>query len=279
MIGAAVEGRTDAPDVVERLATWHAAAHAAFLRLVPLSPVAERLRYAHYILSYGLELGSPEGPEHAQLADTLRRVVLELRPLFHDKVMLFDPPYRRSVQPRFVVDESTGDSETDFLEVAWLRERPPSETADFWRMSPRGFASIVRDYAEDKTAGNDALQTQPGTWFSPNVLAQEVAALVCHARSFARYFGAVRRVHFRCEWWGLNGRELFDPQTRWVQRHPATDNHRVVTTQMPAASLGQAWPEMVAQIMAPVLRAFEPDLALGGDWVRGQMARWSQGEG
>jgi hypothetical protein len=36
---------------------------------------------------------------------------------------------------------------------------------------------------------------------------------------------------------------------------------------------------MVAQIMAPVLRAFEPDLALGGDWVRGQMARWAQGGG
>ena len=277
MIDAAVEGRTDMPDVVEQLATWHAAAHAEFLRLVPLSPVAGRLQRCHYMLSYAFELAGPEGPGHSQLPDTLRRVVFELRPLFRDAMILFDPPYRRSVQPRFVVDDATGDGETDFLEVAWLRERPPGETSEFWRLSPRGLASIVRDYAEDKAAANAALGMQPGTWFSPNALAQEVATLVCHARSLARFFGGVRRVHFRCEWRGLAGRVLFDPNTSWVQRGAATDDHRIVTTQMPASSLGQAWPEMVAQIIAPVLRAFEPDLALGGDWVRGQMTRWAQG--
>lgn len=277
MIDAAVEGRTSAPGVVDRLATWHAAAHAAFMRLVPLSPVADQLGRAHYMLSYAFELAGPQVPDQSQLPDILRRVVFELRPLFRDAIMLFDPPYRRSVQPRFVVDDATGDGETDFLEVAWLRERPPGGTADFWRLSPRGLASIVRDYAEDKTDANAALGMQPGTWFSPNVLVQDVAALVCHARSLTRFFASVRRVHFRCEWWGLAGRELFDPHANWVQRGAAVDDHRVVTTQMPVASLGQAWPEMVAQIMAPVLRALEPDLALGGDWVRGQMARWAQG--
>jgi hypothetical protein len=277
MIDAAVEGRANVPSVVERLATWNTAAHAVFLRLVPLSPVAERLGHSHYMLSYAFELAGPEVPEQAQLPDILRRVVFELRPLFRDAMMLFDPPYRRSVQPRFVVDDATGDGETDFLEVAWLRDRPPGETADFWRVSPRGLASIVRDYAEDKMSGNAAMGMQPGTWFSPNVLAQDVAALVCHARSLARFFASVRRVHFHCEWWGLAGREVFDPHVRWVQRGAAIEDHRVVTTQMPAASLGQAWPEMVAQIMAPVLRAFEPDLALGGDWVRGQMERWTKG--
>lgn len=279
MIGAAVEGRANVPDVVERLAIWHSAAHAAFLRLVPLSPVAEHLERAHYMLSYAFELGGPAVPDQAQLPDILRRVVFEMKPLFRDSMMLFDPPYRRSVQPRFVVDDATGDSETDFLEVAWLRERPPGATADFWRLSPRGLASIVRNYAEDRPDANEAFGMQPGTWFSPNVLAQDVAALVCHARSLARFFASVRRVHFRCEWWGLAGREVFDPHASWVQRGAASDDHRVVTTQMPAASLGQAWPEMVAQIMAPVLRAFEPDLALGGDWVRGQMARWAQAGG
>ncbi len=279
MIDAAVEGRTNVPDVVEHLATWHAAAHAAFLHLAPLSPVAGRLQRCHYMLSYAFELAGPEGLEHSQLSDILRRVVFELRPLFRDAAMLFDPPYRRSVQPRFVVDDATGDGATDFLEVAWLRERPPGETSDFWRVSPGGLASIVRDYAEDKAGGHEAPGMQSGTWFSPNVLAQEVAALVCHARSFARFFGVVRRVHFRCEWWGLAGRQLFDPHASWVQRGTASDDHRVVTTQMAASSLGQAWPEMVAQIIAPVLRAFEPDLALGGDWVRGQMERWAQGGG
>ena len=39
----------------------------------------------------------------------------------------------------------------------------------------------------------------------------------------------------------------------------------------------QAWPDAVARMMAPVLRAFEPDLALGPDWVRAQAARWREG--
>jgi hypothetical protein len=117
---------------------------------------------------------------------------------------------------------------------------------------------------------------RPGSWFSPNVLAQEIASLICHARSLTRFFAAVRRVHFRCEWWGLAGRELFDPHVNWAHRDAAVDDHRIVTLQAPAASLAQPWPELVAQIMAPVLRAFEPDLALGGDWVRSQMARWAQ---
>ena len=276
MIDAAIEGRSHAPLLPDRLAAWHTATHAAFLGLVPLSPVAERLRGRHYAMSYAFELTGPEMLDQAQLPEILRRVVFELRPLFRNGMIPFDPPYRRAVRPRFAVDDATGDGETDFLEVAWLRDRPPTETADFWRLSPRGYATIVRDYAEDNEAGNQALDMRPGSWFSPNVLAQEIASLICHARSLTRFIAAVRRVHFRCEWWGLAGRELFDPHVNWAHRDAAVDDHRIVTVQAPAASLAQAWPELVAQIMAPVLRAFEPDLALGGDWVRSQMARWAQ---
>jgi hypothetical protein len=279
MIEAAIEGRKQAPAVVDRLVAWHEATRDAFLRLVPLSPVADSLERRHYALSYAFELTNHETLVHAQVAEILRRVAFELRPLFRNAMILFDPPYRRAVQPRFAVDAATGDDETDFLEVAWLRDRPPSETADFWRVSPCGFATIVRDYPEDRLAGNEALGMQPGTWFSPNFHAQEVAALVCHARSLTRFFAGVRRVHFRCEWWGLAGRELFDPKTNWVHRDPTDDDHRIATAQASAASLGHAWPETVAQLLAPVLRAFEPSLTLEPDWVRGQMARWAQGGG
>jgi hypothetical protein len=75
----------------------------------------------------------------------------------------------------------------------------------------------------------------------------------------------------------LAGRELFDPEANWAHRRSAIDDNRLVTMQMPAASLAQAWPEAVAQIMAPVLRAFDLDLALGPDWVRAQTARWRTG--
>jgi hypothetical protein len=276
MIEAAVEGRTQAPTAAARLEAWHNAAHEAFLALVPLSPVAEQVRRSHYALSYGFELIGPEILEHAQLPELLRRIVFELQPMFGDALAMFDPPYRRAVQPRFAVDAATGDCETDFLEVAWLRDRPPTEIADFWRFSPRGFATIVRDYAEDRSSDR-AQGTAPGERFSPNVLAREIAELVCHARALVRYFAGVRRIWLRCEWWGLAGRELFDPDASWTNRRPRPDDHRIVTLQAPAASLAQAWPEAVAQIMAPILRAFEPDLALGPDWVRAQSTLWRTG--
>ena len=39
--------------------------------------------------------------------------------------------------------------------------------------------------------------------------------------------------------------------------------------------LANAWPEVVAQLIAPVVRAVEPDVALDGDWVRRQAPGWA----
>ncbi len=274
MLDAAMEGRAATPDLAQRLLTWHRAARAAFLPLVPRSPVADSLARRHYALSYGLEQIRPETLEQAQFADALRRTVFELQPQFRSGWNMFDPPYRRAVQARFVVDPASGDDEEDFLEAAWLRDRDPGETSDFWRVSPRGMATILRGYAEDMTQAPPLPPVSPGTCLSPILLAQEVAELVCHARAFARLFSGVRRVAFRCEWWGLAGRELFDTDARWVHHGPALDDRRVATAQVPLASLAQTWPEVVAMLIAPVLRAFEPDLVLDADWVRAQAPKW-----
>lgn len=268
MLEAAIEGRVQTPDLAQRLPVWHRAARAAFLGLVPRSPVSDSLARRHYALSYGFELIRPETLEPVQLADALRRTVFALQPQFRSGWNMFDPPYRRAVQARLVLDPASGDDEQDFLETAWLRDRNPGETADFWRVSPRGFATIVRGYAEDMTQSAPLPPIRPGTCLSPTTLTQEVAELVCHARAFARLFGGVRRVAFRCEWWGLAGRELFDPDARWAHRGPAQDDRRVAALLVPVAMLAQAWPEVVAQLIAPVLRAFEPDLVLDADWVR-----------
>ena len=277
MLDAAIEGRTTEPDLGQRLQTWHRAARAAFMNLVPRSPVADSLVRRHYALSYAFEHIRPETLEHVQLADALRRTVFEQQTLFRSGWNMFDPPYRRAVQARFVLDPASGEDDVDFLEAAWLRDRTPGETADFWRVSPHGLATIIRGYAEDMTQAPPLPPIRPGTCLSPATLAQEVAELVCHARIFSRLFSGVRRVAFRCEWWGLAGRELFDVEARWAHRGPALDDRRVATAQVPLASLAQAWPEAVAQLIAPLLRAFEPDLVLGADWVRVQASRWAAG--
>ena len=276
MLEATIDGRSTAPDAAQRLRTWHRAAHAAFLTLVPRSPVAGSLARSHYALSYGFETMRPEMLEHAQLPERLRRTVFDLQPQFRSGWNMFDPPYRRGVQARFLTDPASGDEDTDFLEAAWLRMRNPSEKADFWRVSPRGLATIVRGYAEDLPQPGAIEPAEPGTSLSPSVLTQDIAELVCHARAFARLFAGVQRVWFRCEWWGLTGRALSDPEERWVHRGPALGDHCVATMQVPLARLAQAWPEVVAQLIAPALRAVEPDLALDAAWVRGQAPRWAE---
>lgn len=272
MLDAAIEGRSATPDPVQRLLGWHRAARSAFQALVPRSPVAGNLARRHYALSYSFEHIRPEMLEHVQLPERLRRTVFDMQTMFRSGWNMFDPPYRRGVQARFITDPATGDEDTDFLEAAWLRARNPDETADFWRVSPRGLATIIRGYAEDL----EHPTILPGTCLSPATLTQEVAELVCHARAFARLFAGVRRVAFRCEWWGLAGRELFDPEERWVHRGPALGDHCVATVQVPLARLAQSWPEVVAQLIAPVLRAVEPDIALNADWVRTQAPGWAE---
>lgn len=275
MLESTILGRSATPDPIQRLLTWHRAARSAFLALTPRSPAAESLARCHYALSYGFDLIRPEMLEHAQLAERLRRTIFDVQTQFRSGWNMFDPPYRRNVQARFVLDPATGDEETDFLETAWLRARNPDETADFWRVSPRGLATIIRGYAEDVAQPNAQPQIKPGSCLSPDVLTQEVAELVFHARAFSRMFSGVRLVTFRCEWWGLAGRELYDPDSRWPHKGPALGDHRVATLQVPLPRLVEAWHEVVAQLIAPVLRAIEPNLVLDAEWVKNQAPRWA----
>ena len=274
MLDATLEARPSGPTTAQRLMTWHSAARAAFLGLVPRSPVADSLARRHYALSYALELAHPEILEHAQLPERLRRTVFSVQEQFRTGWNMFDPPYRRGVQARFVLDPASGDTEADFLEAAWLRARNPGGVADFWRVSPRGFATVIRAYVEDQPQPVDLPPIRPGAYLSPDVLTQDVAELACHARMFGRLFASARRVVFRCEWWGLAGRELFDPEGRWPYHGPALGDHCVATLQVPLARLVNAWPEVVAHLVAPVMRTVEPEVALDAEWVRAQMPRW-----
>jgi hypothetical protein len=275
MLEATIEGRSSDPDLAQRLRTWHRAARAGFMALVPRSPVAASLARRHYALSYSFEMIRPEVLEHAQLPERLRQTVFEVQPDFRSGWNMFDPPYRRPVIARFLTDPACGIDDSDFLEAAWLRASKPTETADFWRVSPAGFATIVRGYAEDMTQPEPEV-LRPGTCLSPAVLTQEIAELVCHARAFARRFSGVRQVQFRCEWWGLAGRTLFDPDRRWPQVGPALGDHAIATLQVPLARLSKAWPEVVARLIAPVVRTVEPGLVLGVDWVHEQAPRWAR---
>ncbi len=164
------------------------------------------------MLSYGFDLIRPEMLEHAQLAERLRRTVFDLQTQFRSGWNMFDPPYRRGVQARFVLDPMTGDEETDFLEAAWLRARNPGEMAEFWRVSPRGLATIIRPYAEDVDRPDADPPIHPGRYLSPICWCRRWRNSSAMPEPSPGCSAGCDVVTFRGEWWGLAGRELFDPE-------------------------------------------------------------------
>ena len=252
-------------DLRQVLLNWHSAARAAFLGLVPRSPHALRIEQRHHAFSY---LIAPQTHllEPAQLPEFLRRCAFDAQTRFGQGLRMFEPPYRAGARPRFVADPACGDPDTDFLETAWLRAHPVPANADFWRISPRGIASLVRDYIEDRP---DAVGAEQGEmWLSPVTLARDLAELLWHARALSRFFPSPARVLVRCDWWGLAGRRLNDTNPTWACTPPAIGDHRAAWLDLDLAGFANYWPEAVARLMAPVVRAFDPELTLDADWVR-----------
>ncbi len=194
-------------DLRQVLLAWHTAARQAFLALATPSPHAARISLSHHAFSY---LIAPQTHvlEPAQLPEFLRRCAFDAQTRFGRGPRLFEPPYRAGARPRFVADPACGDPDSDFLETAWLRAHPAPDNADFWRVSPRGLAALVRDYAEDRP--DAAAPERCEIWLSPVALARDLAELLFHARALSRFFPAPARVLVRCDWWGLAGRRLAD---------------------------------------------------------------------
>ena len=262
---ALLESRRPLPSVRDKLMAWHNAARDAFLALVPRSPDGSRLARCHYALSYAI---APQGRilEHAQLPEFLRRCAFDTQSRFGTGPRMFDPPYRIAARPRYVTDPNTADPDTDFLETAWLRAYPAPGTVDLWRVSPKGLATLIRDYAEDRSETPAPEHTEP-PWLSATLLARELAELLWHARSFARFFPAPTHVVIRCDWWGLAGRTLSDHDAGWPRTPAAIGDHRAAWLELPLSGFTQAWAESVTRLMAPLIRAFEPDLVFDAEWV------------
>jgi hypothetical protein len=189
--------------------------------------------------------------------------------------MFFDVP---EIRPSWQTDVASGLGENDFLECALLRDtRSPDLTPvhpDFWRVSVDGKTTLIRDYWEDDAGWNSSVGWRSGTWLSPNLLTQAFAEFVRHARGMSERFDSPTTVTFRVEWNGLKDRTVADPGARWLNNWTSGVDHRVAIGSWPVASLTDAWPQIVAELTAPVMRLFTTDFVLTPEWIRGQAPRW-----
>ena len=253
----------------DTLKIWHDAAHAAYLRDIVKYDAPTELAKHHLQVSYAIEQSDRAELEHNQLLSALREASNEVRDLVQSGFSLFYPFTDSAIAPRFTTDPSFQQGEVEFLECSQVRDtREPKffPAYDMWRMSLDGKATHIREYWEDHRA--------PGVLFSPNIMAQLLAELVRHARAMAERFESATAVAFRCEWWGLAGREIGDPTTVWFPGRRAEDDHALAIGSWPIAALSSELPEIVAKLGGAVMRRFGDTSTVTPEWVRGQAPRW-----
>lgn len=257
------------PSISDALKQWHDAAHIAFLKDAGATPRAKW----HWQGSYAIERSDGQILNIASLLEILRQVHREVFDTVNSGWNMINPQGVIDVSPSFQTDANSGLGEADFLELSALRSKVGVSIADLWRVSPDGKVTIVRDYWEDMPVPSGMA---PGTFVSPNWMTRSLAEVVRHARAFTERFENPVSVSFRCEWYGLQGRILHSPNALWSfrWREPSGGDHRVSVGAFPVTMLDNGLPEIVAKLIAPLMRAFTTDQIIDPGWVSGQRRTW-----
>lgn len=273
-ISTAIHGATSvAPGTSDKLKAWHAAARKTYLSDIAARPELEQARKAHWQASYAIETSNEQKLKHGDLIEALRQINNEVPDLVRTGWSMFHVFTRPEIAPAFVVDSDFG--EEDFLQCAMARDTKPitGTHSDLWRVSADGMATIIRPYWEDDPA-YARLGKAVGTFLSPQTQARHIAEVVRHARGLSERFDSPTAVHFRLEWHGLAGREIWHHMGTWLPGFRSSQDHRVVTASIPASDLATQWPDVVAKLGAPVIRLFMTHWAMEPQWVANQQPSW-----
>jgi hypothetical protein len=275
-IDAAIRGGSARRDTDEALKIWHDTARSVFVKDAQAAEQTD-LTQRHFQFSYLIESADDDKIDLNQVEEILRRVNSEVRDLVITGWSMFYVFSKQAIAPRFETDPSIGGGEQEFLESALLRDTSVLHGgADMWRVSPDGKATILREYWEDSGSTTTSARLPPGGAFSPNWLVRSLAEFVRHARGLAERFESGTAVSIRCQWCGLAGRVVYDPEARWVgvDSLRATSDSRIASGRWPVGAIQNNWAEIVAELAAPVARAFGLQQVITPGWVLGQAGKW-----
>jgi Putative DNA-binding domain len=259
--------------VADALKSWHDAGHKAFLQGASAQSKRPDLARSHWQVSYAIETEDGQVLRQQDLAEILRQVYAEVQDTVRSGWNMIDPHGVLMLRPYFETDPASGLGDNDFLEFSALRADQDLMFADMWRVSTDGKVTLIRDYWEDAFPQ----QSNPpiGTWISPNWMVRSLAEIVRHARAMTERFNSPTAISFRCEWHGLRDRKLHSPYVYWSRHSASRGDHKISTGSYPVTMLTNGWPEIVADLIAPLMRSFSADQVLiGPNWIRTQAPTW-----
>lgn len=219
----ALRGASAGEPAVERLGTWHRSAAKAYQRDIVQHGAPVDVADRHFHFSY-LITPSGGGPDLSTLKASLDRVNIAVDAEVPTGWGMFHV-FHGDRGASFRTDPEIGEGTEEFLETNFIRDGSRVEATDLWRVSPSGIATIIRGYIEDSSGGARA-GYQAGESFSPFWFIKLLGEFTLHAAIFAAEFEDSAQVLFRCEWLGLRGRALYDPQSRWTLQRVADDGRR-----------------------------------------------------
>ena len=252
----------------DRLDRWHSNGRERYGSLVRrfeqsnTHPWTIPIRDNCYQLSYLVSTENGDAISVDSLSDVLQNVNSGVRDFVQSGWSMFYQFHGTEIQPAFHPRNQDGTG-GEVLEANLLGDTSRNKFTglpDYWRVSPDGYATLIRPYLEDRKDICDHNGRNPGTWLCLNSIAREVTEIVTHARLLARNFNSARTVHFKCTWVGLENRQLgaFD-QIVQFQLPPnliAKANRRTTEGKWSISQLDVDWHTVVFELVCPVLRLF-----------------------
>jgi hypothetical protein len=112
--------------------------------------------------------------------------------------------HRDPIGPRFRTAADLDNGEREFLEAALIEKSLAGSTADTWRVSCDGWASLIKGWWEDLPRFGPT----PQTCLSPIWFSKEIAGCVLFARAFANSFETATALRSDASGLGLKGGDL-----------------------------------------------------------------------
>jgi len=246
--------RAAAPSEPARLDAWIERSLARWGSLRDGLPADDQARCPHGYHWFAYELGGDlRNLQGAAFAQTLQRTVVR-----HSGWPPFWYPMRQGIAPYA----------SDGLIECWLGgdtvQGPGSHDAahsDFWRISPEGFAFLLRGYQEDgMEARGGRAPPPPGTLFDIALPIWRTGEVLLHALSLAAALvEGPATINFKAHYAGLAGRKLTTVSGRQLlfDGHITRQDAITLSSVIEAASIEANLPEILQPLLEPLYALFD----------------------